>query len=123
MSDRSFPVRIQRKRMKGWSKPANTQNVGRPSKWGNSWRVTHDKSNGWCVLDPDWIPEPKRHYCSSQAVAHRFARWKYRRWLNTAMMVQVKHQANDQLKGKNLMCWCPEHLPCHADVLLEIAIA
>jgi len=26
-----------------------------------------------------------------------------------------------ELAGKNLMCWCPEDQPCHADTLLEIA--
>lgn len=26
-----------------------------------------------------------------------------------------------ELGGKDLMCWCPPELPCHADVLLEIA--
>ena len=27
----------------------------------------------------------------------------------------------DELRGKNLACWCPLDQPCHADVLLEIA--
>jgi hypothetical protein len=27
----------------------------------------------------------------------------------------------DELRGKDLMCWCPLDQPCHADVLLEIA--
>lgn len=26
-----------------------------------------------------------------------------------------------QLRGKDLACWCPLDQPCHADVLLEIA--
>ena len=30
-----MPVRIQRKRTKGWKMPANTVYVGRGSKWGN----------------------------------------------------------------------------------------
>ena len=29
------PIRIQRKRTKGWRMPPNTVYVGRPSKWGN----------------------------------------------------------------------------------------
>lgn len=28
-----------------------------------------------------------------------------------------------ELRGKNLACWCKIGLPCHADVLLEIANA
>lgn len=27
----------------------------------------------------------------------------------------------EQLRGKNLACWCPLDNPCHADVLLKIA--
>ena len=26
-----------------------------------------------------------------------------------------------ELAGRDLMCWCPEGQPCHADVLLAIA--
>jgi hypothetical protein len=25
------------------------------------------------------------------------------------------------LRGKDLACWCPPDLPCHADVLLDLA--
>lgn len=51
----------------------------------NPWRAVNEAKwgNGWVVLDPDWIPRPKRFYCSSQKVATRFAQWKYRRWLKT----------------------------------------
>lgn len=31
------PIRIQRKRTKGWRMPPNTVNVTRPGKWGNPW--------------------------------------------------------------------------------------
>lgn len=27
----------------------------------------------------------------------------------------------EELRGKDLLCWCPLDQPCHADVLLEIA--
>jgi hypothetical protein len=27
----------------------------------------------------------------------------------------------EDLRGKNLACWCPLDQPCHADVLLELA--
>jgi hypothetical protein len=26
-----------------------------------------------------------------------------------------------ELRGRDLVCWCPPDQPCHADVLLEIA--
>lgn len=27
----------------------------------------------------------------------------------------------EELRGKNLACWCPLDQPCHGDVLLELA--
>lgn len=36
------PIGVQRKRVKGWRKPANTVNVSRPSKYGNPYRVGRD---------------------------------------------------------------------------------
>jgi len=53
------PKRIQRKRTRGWKMPKNTVYVGRPTKWGNPFKLTPD---GWImcycpnrkVLDP-WI--------------------------------------------------------------------
>ncbi len=30
-----MPVRVQRKRVRGWRMPENTVYVGRPTKWGN----------------------------------------------------------------------------------------
>ncbi|RVI83935.1 DUF4326 domain-containing protein [Sinorhizobium meliloti] len=27
----------------------------------------------------------------------------------------------DELRGKNLACWCKQDAPCHADVLLQVA--
>lgn len=28
-----------------------------------------------------------------------------------------------ELRGRNLVCWCPLDQPCHGDVLLEVANA
>ena len=92
-----MPIRIQRKRTKGWRMPDGAVYVGRPTKWGNPYQVgtvaapTRDAAlAGFCNwighARPDWI----------------------------AML-------KDELGGKNLACWCPLDQPCHADVLLEIA--
>lgn len=89
-----MPKRIQRKRTKGWKMPEGAVYVGRPTKWGNPFRITDQSTaqrtvelfrelverGGW------WAVNPKRH-----------------------------------LRGKDLLCWCPLDQPCHADVLLEIA--
>lgn len=40
------PIRIQRKRSKGWKMPENTVYVGRPTRWGNRYLV--GKTIGQC---------------------------------------------------------------------------
>ncbi len=72
-------------------------NVSRPSKYGNPYRVGRDGTAAEC-------------------------KDKYRRLIegniwNTPNRLDVQKD----LRGKNLMCWCPLNTPCHRDVLLEIA--
>jgi len=98
-----MPKRIQRKRTKGWKMPANTVYVGRPSIFGNPFKV-----DSWST--PMW------------------ALTQYRRWLGghkatggggLRRLAVFSHLP--ELRGKDLACWCAEGQPCHADVLLEIA--
>lgn len=90
------PQRIQRKRTKGWRMPPNTVYVGRGSKWGNRYQV-HDGNYEWAVrLFDRYLHET----CEGDA---------------------LRRQAEKELRGKNLACWCPLDKPCHADVLLKIA--
>lgn len=99
------PRRIVRKRHKGWQKPENTVDVTRPGRWGNPFKVGEFSpllsnpigAEGAVGLFKDMLADPEaREIC------------KYPTDLTA-------------LKGKNLMCWCPAGMPCHADVLLEIA--
>src|SRR3984957_4127057 len=91
------PRRIQRKRTKGWKMPPNTVYVGRPTKWGNPFRVIIDGSEEYCV-------ERDRSVININI-------WTF----------PTKADIRRELRGKNLSCWCVENKPCHADVLLEIA--
>jgi hypothetical protein len=93
-----MPVRVQRKRSRGWKMPENTVYVGRPSRWGNPFRVSptmtateavdafiewvNEEEDGWVFADPESLAP---------------------------------------LRGKNLACWCRLDRPCHADVLMELA--
>ncbi|MFJ1837997.1 DUF4326 domain-containing protein [Streptomyces sp. NPDC088175] len=49
----------------------------------------------------------------------------YRRWLQ--QWPSLTEAARSELRGRDLMCWCPlvdvdgKPVPCHADVLLELA--
>ena len=98
--------RIQRKRTKGWKMPANAVYVGRPTLFGNPWRVSHRKFSG----------RPLAHTCTSaaQAVA------AFRGYVLASPRLMILARS---LRGKDLACWCPLDQPCHADVLLEIANA
>ncbi len=104
------PVRIQRRRAKGWRMPAETVYVGRGSRWGNPFRIGH-----------------YRGYSPAEAVAD------FRWWLDRDLRVRSfeslyglppsHDEIRQHLAGKNLACWCAPGAPCHADVLLEIANA
>lgn len=58
-----MPVRIQRKRTKGWKMPENTVSVTRPGKWGNPFKVGIDGTAAECVkkyrnyilINPNWF--------------------------------------------------------------------
>ena len=91
-----MPKRVQRKRTKGWKTPEGAVYVGRPTKWGNPFSI-YECGGG--------------DYGRGAAIAC------FRHNLTDAQ----KEAARAELRGKDLMCWCPLNKPCHADVLLEIA--
>lgn len=90
------PKRIQRKRTKGWSMPPNTVYVGRPTRYGNPYRVQ--------MQMVDLLP----------AVLDRFRLYAEHR-------IYQEPDWLTPLRGKDLSCWCREGAPCHADILLELA--
>ncbi len=96
----SKPVRIQRRRTKGWRMPPDTVCVSRPSLHGNKYRVGIDGTAAECVAKfrGDW----------EWGLSHPLGKL-------------VLQSSLDDLRGKNLACWCALDQPCHADVLLELA--
>jgi len=103
------PVRIQRKRTKGFDLQAASRAVngldcvyvGRPTKYGNP--HAHDGSTE-----------------SRMVAAQKF----YDDFDDNQQSEKIKAAIKDikkELRGKNLACWCPLDEDCHADVLLEIA--
>lgn len=99
------PVRVQRKRTKGWRMPPNTVYVGRPSRWGNPFK------------------DMKYAYDRYKLVAEYSLR-NYGQGPNPTEYIDTVRK---HLRGKNLACWCPlrdkygKIVPCHADILLKIA--
>jgi len=77
--------------------PLNAINVGRPSKYGNPFKIGIDGSR--------------------EEVLIRFRRYAIER------LAREPHWL-DELKGEHIIvwCWCTP-LPCHADILLELANA
>lgn len=106
------PTRIQLRRTKGWRMPENTVHVARPTKFGNPFTVNE-----------------------SVGATAELAVDEYRRCLRAASLrglgwtgwAQRVLDGLPELRGKNLACWCPltdkdgRPVPCHADVLLELA--
>jgi hypothetical protein len=117
-----MPKRIQRKRTKGWTMPPKTVYVGRPSRWGNQFIVSSepDKLEHYADWEKNvdlWTGGPVKDAATAVAAFRHFMEQRYR----------VDPFAFRALRGRNLACWCPltdaqgNRIPCHADVLLEIA--
>ena len=98
-----MPKRIQRKRAKGWKMPANAIYVGRPTHWGNPFRV-----NDLCRVSGH--DDPITINCKLAVALYE-----------RNMRPEERLLAVLELRGKDLACWCPLDQPCHADVLLEMA--
>ena len=99
--------RIQRKRTKGWRMPPNTVYVGRPTSWGNPFTIGCEAWR-FSTTVPYPVPETLDQVLED-----------YRYFANQWLLAQSDWL--DELKGKDLMCWCPLDQGCHADILLEMA--
>ena len=114
------PKRIQRKREKGWRMPEGAVYVGRPTKWGNPWKVgdlTFTVDVGTFVHGQ---PLPL-HPMSATEACERYRGSVFDLYWPDDDEVSIGERAAVELRGRDLACWCPLDQPCHADVLLEIA--
>lgn len=109
----SAPVRIQLSRKKGWQMPANTVSVARGPgrKWGNPFRVGVHGDARECV-------RRYRHLCAG--LIDRLTQPAPAYADQSASLDAVRNDI-EELRGRNLACWCPLDAPCHADVLLKLA--
>lgn len=117
------PIRIQRRRTKGWRTPPNTRYVGRPSRYENPFTIEAVPGD-WFVVDPFGLPScfvAGEHFDTRRA-AHQYAVDRFRDYyINSRFSPDLLAELRRDLGGRNLSCWCPLDLPCHADVLLELA--
>ena len=144
----SAPRRIQRKRTKGWQMPDGAVYVGRPTKWGNPWKA--GEPHGTAIIhlpDPDsdcnFPVEVATGPMTVARVVNIFDDWlrwgipemppnlTREGWCNVQKTFAAQRETLlkrlPELRGRDLACWCPlvdeegNPVPCHADVLLEIA--
>lgn len=107
-----MPIRIQRRRIKGWKMPQNTIYVGRPSVYGNPFKIGDDVSGHGIIKTQEHLVQVYREWLQLRKSGAYGERPEWRK--ETEVMLQ-------KLKGKNLACWCALNKACHADVLLEFA--
>ena len=102
--------RVQRKRTKGYRMAINTKYVGRPTKWGNPFRVADlgaeeaVKRYKECLLNNAMCYT----YFDEIEASIQFDRFK---WMSENL---------EQLRGFDLACFCSLSSQCHADVLIEL---
>ncbi len=130
----ALPVRVQRKRSKGWKMPENTVYVGRGTMWCNPFVIKKADHNIWVVVATD-TEDGKSHIVlktMDKKEAVRFAIAAYEHWLLPYshevggidlffFSVSQYEMIKEKLKGKNLACWCRPDEECHADILLKLA--
>jgi hypothetical protein len=97
--------------------PPNTVYVGRPTLWGNPIIKSLERKKQVRLyrlfIQRRW-KELEKIGCTCWDIIALQILWK-------EVMARLS-----ELRGKNLACWCPiildkQYVPCHADVLLELA--
>lgn len=108
----STPMRIQRRRTKGFKLPTNTIYVGRPSRWGNPY-IVRDASREAAVracfdyeVKLEWMDQDEFEKLFRPLVGKNLACW---------CKLCEKHK-----DGKPRGVACRDCAPCHADHLLFI---
>ena len=132
----SEPKRIQRKRAKGWQAPLCScgcgnaaRYVGRPSKWGNPWRYSAADRYCWLEGPGGRAVRPSVFRLSGKpgVAQKRSLQEEAVKWFRRSLTLRYPPPSLSELAGHDLRCWCPlvdaagDPVPCHADVLLELA--
>ena len=87
----THPRRIQRMRIKGWKKPANARYVGRGTRFGNPYSLKEYDRETSLRLYVEWL---EKQLAADPAFL-------------------------DELRGRDLMCWCKPTDACHVDILIR----
>lgn len=123
----THPARIQRRHTFGWRAPLDTNGrkpiyVGRPTLYGNPFQIAH-VGRTWIVFvdAADGVQGRNVAEVPDEREARQIAVDNFRAMLRTPGGSEQAEFFALRLHGRNLMCWCPIGMPCHADVLLNLA--
>lgn len=121
-----MPQRIQRRRTKGWRLPPNTICVTRPGRFGNPFRIGDYAKVGGRLGGPGAIGGLQWLYCTAIKPSPGFVLIENKEqaveWFRRlATVTRWADKLREELRGKDLACWCGLDELCHADVWLEIA--
>lgn len=132
-----MPDRVQRSRKKGARLPPNTLYCGRPTRYGNPFRVVQVGKVWQAVWDGDWwlkawsskspfVPANLmsglddlglRQVDSTKPQANQSAAMRYEILLDANPMIRDAMLVECR-RHEHLACWCPLDAPCHVDILL-----
>lgn len=118
------PKRIRRRRTEPL--PPGALYVGRPTRYGNPFRVGGD-AEITAIHHPEWGFSTYTPLTPELAVALYRELWHVR--LDGSADTHPEDRAMTEgwradiaaLEGHDLACWCPLEQACHGDVLLELA--
>jgi Domain of unknown function (DUF4326) len=111
--DPGGPLRIQRRRAKGWRKPDGSAIIDRTSRWGNPFRVADAIAHGFADN-----PNHARTF-----VVGCFDEWLDGGWpgVRPDLRRRILRELPN-LRGRDLACTCPvDFIACHGDSLIRRA--
>lgn len=122
------PQRLQRRRTRGYRTPDGAAYVGRPGPFGNPFSAFALGPEEAVTLHRLWLNlgatddlarlalQSKGH--SASAITADMLR---RERLELELKRNAVWRGLGDLRGRDLLCWCAEGQPCHADTLLGLA--
>lgn len=117
------PVRFQRSRAKGYKTPIGVRYVGRPTKFGNPFRLTPDGfiqcySTNRNLFD-NWIMWSYNGGFETKDIVELYESWIKGNFKSIAPYLPTPPDIKE-LRGWNLSCFCALDKPCHVDVLIRL---
>lgn len=118
-----MPVRIQRKRTRGWKAPEGTVFCTRSSKWQNPFRIgdpwPFDVLGHRYIVTWDSRDGPgTRTRADTRPMDRTDVICAYRQWIEVRL-IRNPSLFEPLREVPYLACWCAVDEPCHVDVILE----